>query len=391
MKRILIISMALVFAASLNAQNETQKIRWKNYTPNGFWSNWEISAGVGANVFLKFDNKFGNPDFENLAKLSFSLSVNKWFNPIVGARINFQGPVAAAIDVDGQYNRFKFMFVHYDQLWNLTNWICGYKVDRLYNAVVTTGMGYAINFDKDNSEYALTLGLQNRFRLCDAWNLDLELQSMLTKSNFDQTDNAHSLANGGWSRFATSIAAYVGVTYKLPTRNWQPLPQCKQDDNCAKRVSDLEKDNNNYKKALQDVSDKNNQLQKELNNARNAAKDESKPTTVPINEQVSFTIFFNGNEGTLTDEAKTNINTIVELLKKTDNNTKYIITGYADKETGDSKSNMELSKKRAETVKKALVKAGIDEGRLKTAYKGDTVQPLGNGSINRCVIILQEK
>ncbi|MDR0790106.1 MAG: OmpA family protein [Bacteroidales bacterium] len=394
MRNKILISLALLATMAVSAQNESSSIRWKGYTPNGFCGNWEVSAGVGANFFFKFgDNE--NPSFGDLTDLSFNVSVAKWFNPIVGARINWQGPFASAIDINGNLHDFNFMFIHYDQLWNLTNWICGYKADRLYNAVLTTGMGYAVNTDVGNDEFAFALGLQNRFRVCDAWNIDLELQSMLTKSNFDQVESGATLSHGGWDRLATSLAVYVGATYKIPTRNWKAAPQCnKQDDGCVKRVNDLEKDNGNYKKALKDAEDRNNQLRKELDKARNAAQEQgNQPATnlTPKETQVSFTLFFNGDESSLTDEAKASIKTINELMKKADNNTTYTIVGYSDKDTGNPKENMELSKKRAENVRKALVNGGIDASRLKAEGKGDTVQPLGSGTINRCVMILQDK
>jgi outer membrane protein OmpA-like peptidoglycan-associated protein len=84
------------------------------------------------------------------------------------------------------------------------------------------------------------------------------------------------------------------------------------------------------------------------------------------------------------------LKTIIELLNKADESETYTITGYADKDTGSAKGNMDLSKKRAEVVRKALVKGGIAESRLKTDARGDTVQPLGSGSINRCVIIKKD-
>ncbi|MDR1725125.1 MAG: OmpA family protein [Bacteroidales bacterium] len=395
MKKFLLTGLALVAAFAMSAQDDNTTIRWKNYTPNGFWDNWEISGGVGANFFVKLgDNE--NPSFGKLTDFSFNLSVGKWFSPIVGARLQWQGPFAAAIDIDGNYNEFDYMFIHYDQLWNLTNWICGLKCDRLYNAVLTTGFGYARNFTKQNNEYAVSFGLQNRFRLCDAWNLDFELSSMWTKDNFDQDDSPHSVTRGtGFSKLSTSLSAYLGLTYKFPTRCWKPLPQCeeKKDDGAAKRIKDLEKDNDNYKKALKDASDENNRLKKDLENAKKSVppQSENKSTSVtPRQEHVSFTVFFALNDASLSDEAKITVNTVIDLLKKSDNTDTYTITGFADKDTGNPNGNMELSKRRAETVRKALIKGGIDASRLKTDFKGDVIQPLGSGSINRCVLILKD-
>ena len=390
MKNKFLISLALIAAVMVaNAQNETSPIRWKDYTPNGFCGNWEISASAGANGFLRFgDNK--NPDFGDLIGFSYSVSVAKWFNPIVGSRISWQGSSASILN-NGNLRDFDFIFLHYDQLWNLTNWICGYKENRFYNAVLTTGMGYSENTTSNNRDFAVALGLQNRFRICDAWNIDVELQSIVTKASF----GGPKAPTSGWSCLALDVSAHVGVTYKIPTRNWSTTPQSKkQDDGCMKRVGDLEKDNGNYKRALKDAEERNDQLKKELGKARQSSQaQESKPSTEysPKETQVSFAIFFAGDDSALTDEAKTSINAIIEVMKKEGSNATYSIVGYSDRDTGTPNGNMELSKKRAESVRKALVNGGIDASKLRAEGRGDTLQPLGSGTINRCVIILQDK
>ena len=65
------------------------------------------------------------------------------------------------------------------------------------------------------------------------------------------------------------------------------------------------------------------------------------------------------------------------------------ITGYADKNTGNARVNMEYSQKRADEFKAELVKSyGADAARILTEAKGDTVQPFSDNDRNRCVIIV---
>ncbi len=66
------------------------------------------------------------------------------------------------------------------------------------------------------------------------------------------------------------------------------------------------------------------------------------------------------------------------------------LVGYADKETGTAKGNEKLSANRAKVVKERLVKLGVEESRIMTAYKGDTVQPFAENAKNRVVICTLE-
>ena len=66
------------------------------------------------------------------------------------------------------------------------------------------------------------------------------------------------------------------------------------------------------------------------------------------------------------------------------------LVGYADRETGTTKGNLELSKKRAAVVSARLAKLGVDENRISSDYKGDTVQPFAENAKNRVVICTLE-
>ena len=66
------------------------------------------------------------------------------------------------------------------------------------------------------------------------------------------------------------------------------------------------------------------------------------------------------------------------------------LVGYADRETGTPKGNEKLSAARAKVVKDRLVKLGVEESRIMTAYKGDTVQPFAENAKNRVVMCTLE-
>ena len=81
------------------------------------------------------------------------------------------------------------------------------------------------------------------------------------------------------------------------------------------------------------------------------------------------TILFHFSKISLSNDAKAEVENIVEYLKE-NKDVKMEIIGYTDSK-GKSKFNRELSKKRADVIKGMLVKKGISAKRLKTKGLGD--------------------
>ena len=65
-----------------------------------------------------------------------------------------------------------------------------------------------------------------------------------------------------------------------------------------------------------------------------------------------------------------------------------LVIGYADKNTGTPKYNMELSKKRATEVQKRLLSKGVEAERITVEAKGDTEQPFAEPEKNRVVLCI---
>ena len=70
---------------------------------------------------------------------------------------------------------------------------------------------------------------------------------------------------------------------------------------------------------------------------------------------------------------------------------KIVITGYADKKTGNASINDRLSKARSAAVAKALEDKGIAANRITTDAKGDTIQPFNVNAENRVSICIAEE
>ena len=67
-----------------------------------------------------------------------------------------------------------------------------------------------------------------------------------------------------------------------------------------------------------------------------------------------------------------------------------VVTGYADKKTGNTKTNLKLSEQRSNAVAKAMeTKYGINKNRLSVNWKGDGLQPFElENDKNRAVLFL---
>ena len=105
-------------------------------------------------------------------------------------------------------------------------------------------------------------------------------------------------------------------------------------------------------------------------------------------ENIRRDVFFNINCTEISAVEMRKVKEIADYLKK---NQRAVveITGHADKGTGNAKINQKLSENRAKVVAQALIKNyGIAESRIKTAAKGDTVQPFSENELNRVSICI---
>jgi outer membrane protein OmpA-like peptidoglycan-associated protein len=108
---------------------------------------------------------------------------------------------------------------------------------------------------------------------------------------------------------------------------------------------------------------------------------------------VTYGIYFDVNKDVVKPESYGTIKGIADVLKENPTvNVK--IVGHTDSD-GDDKSNLDLSKRRAASVKDALVNSfGIDAARIETDGKGEgeSIAPNDSGvnkALNRRVEILK--
>ena len=118
-------------------------------------------------------------------------------------------------------------------------------------------------------------------------------------------------------------------------------------------------------------------------------KPEVKPQPKPVEQEAEsegLTVRFALAKAEVTEDEAAKIAAFAQWLKNHPK-AKAEITGYADAGTGNTGINSNLSRQRVQAVAKILTqKHGIPASRIKTAYKGDTVQPFAANDDNRVVI-----
>jgi len=97
-------------------------------------------------------------------------------------------------------------------------------------------------------------------------------------------------------------------------------------------------------------------------------------------------VFFDLNSSTLKPGAYSEIDRISNVLNNYPK-TKIRVEGHTDS-TGPEDYNQQLSEKRAETVKNALVQRGVDPRRIEAVGFGESQLISSNNAVNRRVSIV---
>lgn len=111
----------------------------------------------------------------------------------------------------------------------------------------------------------------------------------------------------------------------------------------------------------------------------------------PVKDITFESVLFNFDKFDLTSSAAEKVKEAAELIEKQGGN--YFIDGFTDS-IGTEAYNMELSRKRAQTVKDALVKEGIEDSRMEVRAFGEQYPKCTNETpegrqCNRRVIVLE--
>lgn len=350
---------------------------------NPFWSNWFFSVGGGAQVLYGNGDHIGK--FTDRIAPTLNVSVGKWATPGFGVRLQYSGLqmkgfthsetanyVVGGPREDGSYKqRWDYMNLHGDLLINLNALFGGYNSHRVYEIIPYIGAGWTHSYSRPRTDaISINAGIINRFRLCSALDLNVELSATGVEGKFDGE-------HGGKHDYDGILGATLGLTYYFPTRGFQrPVPQI---------ISELE---------LQQMRDQMNamalanmQLQQQLANAQQPVEVEDSETVVVEDANIApRTVFFTIGSDKLSPREEMNLSYLAAKMKEFPNS-KYTINGYADSATGTPAFNQKLSLERAQVVKDLLIKKyGISADRLSVAAGGG-VDKFGQPILNRVVLV----
>lgn len=367
---------------------------------NYFWRNWFVQAGAGAQMF--FSDHDRQVSIGHRISPSLQIAVGKWFTPGIGVRLAYSGLNVRGVTqtwgepdkygahstgedvnkqdpwVNGhlQYSKFSYLNLHLDVMFNLCQMIGGYQPDRFYSCIPYAGIGWTRVWEEPHAnEIAVNLGISNAFRVHKNWDINLDLNTMICDDRFSgENGNRH---------FDAILGVTAGVTYKFGAKPGWEIP--------VKRATTVY-DNS----AINSLRAEKERLMAE--NARLAAENEqlrgttnaAVSTVDRVSELIAAgnVIFFKINTWDITDKSRANLSFLANAIK----NTKgvYTVTGYADKGTGTTEGNMQLSQKRAEAAYKCLTEEfGVPADRLQIDYKGGVGKMFyDDPRCSRCVVVI---
>ncbi len=353
-------------------QDETPELKYSVAT-NSFWSNWFISADLSYGAFYSNQEQgkdYGYSPFKDFRRnLGASVAVGKWFTPGLGLRTKFTGIWGRNVKgTNADDNAIKFWNLQEQALFNLSNMFCGYSETRVWNFIPYLGFGALRNCSDNQWGDVVSVGLLNTWKLSKHVLLNLDL-------GFNVANDYDVFPGGDAKAYGTSIAnsdryfnAEVGLTFNLGKATWNKVPDVdalkalsqSQIDALSAQLSDEQAENARLKKLMADHK-----------------CPEAKTVTVKEYATAPASVFFNINKSKIASRKDLqNVKELAEIAKQ--NNSKIVVTGYADSKTGSAAYNQKLSEKRAQAVADELVKMGVNRDNIEIVAAGGvaTLSPI---------------
>ena len=377
-------TMKSLFAASLLTLGTTAAMAQATYTDKEgneytFNKHFFLDLQGGAQYTL------GEAKFGDLLSPNVQLGLGYQFSPVFGMRLQANGWQSKggwagfrAQKGETPYNanyKFKYVAPGVDFMFNLSNLFCGWNPNRVLNVTAFAGAGANIAWDNDEvNELAATMKNMNAYNLEYLWDgtkvrpygrAGLELAFKVSKSVslmlegnaniISDKYNSKKAGNPDWYFNALAgVRINLGKSYTKkakPVEEPAPAPAPKQE----------------YV----------------------APKPEPKPAPVEKKvEEIRRDIFFTINSYKIAPAEDAKIREVVDYLGKTPE-AKVVVTGYADKGTGNERINDRIAAKRAAAVVWMLEKRyGISAERITEESKGARVQPFAENNMNRVSIMI---
>lgn len=378
MKKLLVVLALAGVSMTTFAQDDALTEKYSVAT-NSFWSNWFIQIGADWNAWYS-DQEHGRNEASSPLKRfrtnpGASFAIGKWFTPGIGLRTKVQGIWGKRVgDTDNHASRLdngnKYWIAQEQVMFNLSNLLCGYNENRVWNVIPFIGAGVGRSMSKDKYATGLSAGIQSSWKLCKNLGVYLEAGWNRYEAGLDGFDSKND--RGFWESHDNNLYAEVGLNFNLGKATWSKTPDVEAIN--AQHQAALDALN----AKLRDSEAENARLREELANQK-PAETPSESVKQLVNTPVS--VFFNINKSTIASQKDlVNVQALAKYAK--DNNNNLLVTGYADSATGTAAYNQKLSERRAATVANELVKMGVENNKISTVGKGgvETLSPI---SFNR--------
>jgi len=375
----------LLFLGVLSAQAQAQQQGTTEYDFNPHWYVQIQPLGI--------QHTLGELDFGKLNNYNIQAAVGYNFNKVLGARLSVNGWTSkAGIEIkqadirNYDYKRewkWRYIAPSLELTANLTNALLGYKPNRFFNLSAFIGVGANIAWHNDeahkaywglasylgseeadqNLEYLWSGtktrftargGLMGDFRINDRFSVGLEVNANTLSDKY----NSKKAGNMDWYFNALAgVKINLGKTYT--TRIIPPVePEIRYVDKIVEKIVEVPA--------------------------------QGKPVEVSKPAPMRRDIFFKINSTKIRPTETQKVADIANYLNE-NRDAKVVMTGYADKGTGNASINARLAAGRAKAVKDMLVKEyNIAESRITFDSKGDTVQPFTENDKNRVTICIAE-
>ena len=323
----------------------------------------------------------GEAKFGDLLSPNVQLGLGYQFSPVFGMRLQANGWQSKggwsgfrANPGETPYNatyKFKYVAPGVDFMFNLSNLFCGWNPNRVLNVTAFLGGGANIAWDNDEvNELATTMKNQNAYNLEYLWDgtkvrpygrAGLELAFKVSKSvSLMLEGNANITSDKYNSKKAGNPDWYFNALAGLRI-------------NLGKSATKKEKPVEPAPAPVQKV-------------------EEPAPAPAPVVEkkveEIRRDIFFTINSNKISEKENQKILEVIDFLVKYPE-AKVVVTGYADKGTGNDRINDRIAAKRAAAVVWMLEKRyGIPAERITEESKGSRVQPFAENNMNRVSIMI---
>ena len=369
MKKLVLLFAAVAMAVSVSAQTVTESKTFDNFY-----------IGINGGAQVKTTNEAWMKNLNSNA----GLRIGRWFTPVFGlaAESNVYFNDHCSHFMPQSKTIARYMNTSLIATVNFSNWFAGYKGEpRTFEFVPVFGFGWGHTFGTEDNFNVLTskAGIDFTFNLGSkkAWQIYVEPSMNWALNGYGYEGVAYDINKSAFQLNA-------GIVYKFKNSNGShnftiaQLRDQNEIDGLNSQINNLRNDLNNKDSQL---SAKDKQI-KDLQNALDECNKKPKYVKPATATNLQPTVLFQQGKSNVEKSQMPNIELIAQYMKNHPE-ANIEIKGYASPE-GPKELNQKLSEKRAEAVKKVLVKKyKIAASRLTTKGMGATDKLFKQVEFNR--------